>query len=42
MIKEKVDIMPKPWQVNAMIDTVYKKKDVVILAGTGSGKSLSY
>ncbi len=42
MIKEKVDIMPKPWQVNAMIDTVYKKKDVIISAGTGSGKSLPY
>ncbi len=42
MIKEKVDIMPKPWQVNAIIDTVYKKKDVVISAVTGSDKSLPY
>ncbi len=25
-----------------MIDTVYKKKDVVISAGIGSGKSLPY
>ncbi len=41
-IKKKVDIMPKPWHVSAMIDTVYKKKDVVISAGTGSGKSLPY
>ncbi len=42
MIKEKVDIIPKPWQVNAMIDMVYKRKDVVISAGTRSGKSLPY
>ncbi len=41
-IKEKVDIMPKPWQVSAIIDTIYKKKDVVISAITGSGKSLLY
>lgn len=41
-IKEKVDIMPKPWQVSAMIDKVHKKKDVVISAGTESGKSLPY
>ncbi len=34
--------MSKPWQVTAMIDTVYKKKDVVLSAGTGSGKSLPY
>ena len=42
MIKKKIDIMPKFLQVNIMIDIVYKKKDIVILAGTKSGKSLSY
>lgn len=41
-IKEKVDIMPKPWQVSAIINMVHRKKDVVISAGTGSGKSLPY
>ncbi len=41
-IKEKVDIMLKPWQFSVMINTVYKKKDVVISAGTRSGKSLPY
>ena len=25
-----------------MLDTVYEKKDVVVSAGTGSGKSLPY
>lgn len=25
-----------------MIDMIYKKKDVIILAGIGSGKNLSY
>ena len=42
MIKEKIDIMPKPWQVNAMINIVYKKKDVVISAGIRFGKSQLY
>lgn len=42
MIKEKVDIMPKLWQVNVIIDTIYKKKDIVISASTRSGKSLPY
>ena len=37
-----VDIMPKPWQVNVIIDEIYKKKDVVILAGIRSSKSLLY
>ncbi len=41
-IKEKVDIMLKPWQVSIMINTVYKKKDVVMSTGRGSGKSLPY
>ncbi len=41
-IKEKVDIMLKPWQVSAIINTVYKKKDVVISASTRSGKSPLY
>lgn len=34
--------MFKPWQVNAIIDIVYKKKNVVILAGIRSSKSLPY
>lgn len=42
MIKEKVDIMPKLWQVNAIIDTIYKKKNIVISADTKSDKHLSY
>lgn len=42
MIKEKIDIMSKPWQVNTMIDMIYKKKDIIILAGTRSGKRLLY
>lgn len=42
MTKEKVDIIPKPWQVNAIIDIIYKKKDVIILTGIGCGKSLPY
>lgn len=42
MIKEKVGIMSKPWQVSIMIDMIHNKKDVIILAGTRFGKSLSY
>ena len=42
MIKKKVDIMSKLWQVNAMIDMVYKKKDIVISASTRFGKNLPY
>lgn len=42
MIKEKVYIMPKIWQVSAMIDTIYKMKDIIISAGIRSGKSLPY
>lgn len=42
MIKEKVDIMYNLWQVNAIIDTVYKKKDIVISTGKKFGKNLSY
>lgn len=41
-IKEKIDIIFKLWQVSAIIDMVYRKKDVVILAGTRSSKSLLY
>ncbi len=42
IIKGKVKIMPKLWQVNTMIDIVYKKKDVVISASTKSDKSRQY
>ena len=42
MIKEKVGIMLKPWQVSAMIDLIHNKKDIVISAGIRSDKSLLY
>ena len=41
-ITEKTGIVPKPWQVSVMLDAVYTQKDVVVLAGTGSGRSLPY
>lgn len=34
--------MPKPWQINAMIDTVYQKIDIVISNDIKSSKSLLY
>ena len=34
--------MPKPWQVSAMINIIYNKKDIVISTYTDSSKSLSY
>ena len=34
--------MPKLWQVSVMSNIIYKKKDVVVSVGTGSGKSLLY
>ena len=33
---------PKLWQISVMINAVYTFKDVVVSAGTGSGKSLPY
>lgn len=42
MIKEKVDIMPKFWQISVIIDIVYKKIDIIISTGKKSNKSLSY
>ena len=41
-VKKKVGFMPKPWQVDVIINTVYEQKDIVVSAGTGSGKSLPY
>ena len=41
-IKKKANLVPKPWQVDAMINVIHEKKDVVVSAGTGSGKSLPY
>lgn len=41
-IKEKAKVTPKPWQVSVMVNVIYNKKDVVVSAGTGSGKSLPY
>lgn len=41
-IKEKDGIMPKSWQISAMINMIHNKKDIVILTGTRSGKSLPY
>ena len=41
-IKLKTGMTPKPWQVSIMLDAVYTKKDVVVSADTGSGKSLPY
>lgn len=34
--------MPKLWQVSAIVDIIYKNKDVIISAGIGSGKNLPY
>ena len=42
IITEKTSMTPKPWQISVMIDAVYTLKDVVVSAGTGSGKSLPY
>lgn len=42
IIKEKVDIMSKYWQVSIMIDMIHNKKDVIISAGTRFDKSLPY
>lgn len=41
-MKEKLDIMPKPWQVSVIIDRVYKKKNVIILTGIRFTKILLY
>lgn len=41
-IIEKVGIVPKFWQINAIIDIIYNKKNIVILANIGSDKSLFY
>lgn len=35
-------MIPKPWQVSIMLNTVYEKKDIVVSVGTRSGKSLPY
>ena len=42
IIREKTGIVPKSWQISVMLDVVYTRKDVVVSAGTGSGKSLPY
>lgn len=42
MMKEYIDIMPKPWQVNIIIDIIYKKNNIIILADKKSEKSLLY
>lgn len=34
--------MSKPWQVSIIGNIIYKKKDIVVSAGTGSSKSLLY
>ena len=41
-IKQCIGIIPKSWQVAVMIDIIYTRKDVVVSARTGSGKSLPY
>jgi len=32
----------KPWQLSAIYDVAVHKKDVIVMAGTGSGKSLVF
>lgn len=34
--------MTMPWQVSIILYIIYKKKDIIISASTGSGKSLLY
>ena len=41
-IQEKFGYQPKPWQAAVIMDIVYGKKDVMVSAGTGAGKSLIY
>lgn len=41
-IKEEIGSTPKPWQVSVMIDAIHDKRDIVVSAGTRSGKSLHY
>lgn len=41
-ILDGVGIHPKPWQVSAIIDAAKLKRDVMVSAGTGSGKSLVF
>ena len=45
-IREKVqlafNIDVKPWQAGAIHDLAIKRYDVIVIAGTGSGKSLVY
>ena len=40
IFKQEAGLMPKPWQVNVSYNIVYLQMDVVISAGTESGKSL--
>lgn len=42
MLKEKVGIIPKSWQVSAIIEMIYNKKDIVISDSTSSSKNLFY
>jgi superfamily II DNA helicase RecQ len=35
-------VAPKPWQLSAIYDVAVHKKDVIVVAGTGSGKSLVF
>ena len=41
-IQEKFGYQSKQWQVKVIIDIVYGKKNVMVSAGMGAGKSLIY
>ena len=42
IVRTQFGIEARPWQVNAIRDVARRKLDAVIIAGTGSGKSLIY
>lgn len=42
MIKKKVNIILKFWQINVIINMIYKKKDIIISAGIEFSKNLLY
>lgn len=41
-IQKQIGFQPKPWQVSVMADVIHFKKDAIVSAGTGLGKSLPY
>lgn len=41
-IKAKFGFAPITWQASAIVDLIYQKKDIFVIAGTNAGKSLTY